>query len=243
MLQSRRVVLASSSASEGRGESEGGGAGKADNRPDRRGSRARSATPPPQRGAAERLTRKPIKSLGPIGRMPTEQLEALGSAIDGMSEEEQDALAQRAEAMEESLMRERMQRMDDGELRAYVDTVLDKYGSLEFVEATLLQPFMLEVVSEQLGQEDAALLSKLLVRDASTGDVGAGLNTHRPRQLRRQLAKLKRDERARLPGLLERLQDVQNEFHVSRVSCEACSVRAREREGGRESVYAYVPVS
>ncbi|KAG1665836.1 hypothetical protein FOA52_005871 [Chlamydomonas sp. UWO 241] len=214
MQPSRRVHAC---ASEGRSDTgQGGGAdNKSDNRPDRRASRAPGAVPPPKRAAAaERLTPKPLESLGPIGRPPTEQLAALGEAIDGMGEEEQDALAQRAEALEESLMRERMQGMGDDELRTYVDTVLDRYGSLEFVEATLLQPMMLDVVSEQLGQEDAALLAKLLVRDASTGDVGTGLNTHRPRQLRRQLAKLKRDERARLPGLLERLQHVQNEFHV-----------------------------
>eukprot|EP00955_Chlamydomonas_euryale_P018543 197601-Chlamydomonas_euryale.AAC.1 len=138
-----------------------------------------------------------------------------------MSDEEQDALlsaaaplGDAADALGDAAAREALASLPDDQLREYVDAALDKYGTYEFADATLLQPLLLDAVREALPEADAQLLGKLLVRNAASGDVGAGLNTHRPRELRRAVARLRLRERRALPGLLARLESLRDEYLV-----------------------------
>ncbi|GAX76285.1 hypothetical protein CEUSTIGMA_g3730.t1 [Chlamydomonas eustigma] len=149
--------------------------------------------------------------------------------LEDLNSEDRAKFQEDYESMMSAMQVEAFQNMDDEHMKAYVDVVLSKWTNPSFWEATLVEPMALDVIRERLTPEQSEILGKLLVSDEKTGDIGKGLNTNRPSMIGRALLKLKRHERKLLPGLLERLDEIQIAFQVLGERQEYEEVKAAAR--------------
>ena len=144
--------------------------------------------PPPDRSSrrprkqlrqrTSELVQEPVPA-GPLGQAPMQsEMEELAAMFERMSDEERQQAFEEADDVDGALLSERLQGMDDGQLRAHVDGTLSKWVNPSFWDATLTQPLALDALRERLDPAQSALLGKLLVSDETTGDIGKGLNTN-----------------------------------------------------------------